>query len=80
MDNVITFDSKKKAQEDGRKRQLLEVLTAIKEQVESGEIQELVACSLDKDGGSQIHVCILDFAGGIGLFEIGKNALLTTKI
>lgn len=80
MDNVITLNSKKKAQEEDRKRQLLEVLDTIKEQIESGLIQEFVACSLDKEGIAQIHVSTLDYAGGIGLFEIGKHTLIQAKL
>lgn len=80
MDNVLTFNSKKKAQEEDRKRQLIEVLDTMKAQIECGEIQEFVACSLDKDGIAQIHVSTLDYAGGVGLFEIGKTMLIQTKL
>lgn len=56
---------------DKRKEDLLEVLEEIRVQVESGEIQELVATSMTTDG-AQIHISCLDFHGGVGLFEIGK--------
>lgn len=79
MDNVFTIASKKQAQQNDRKKQLLEVIDAVREQVENGEIQEFVACSLDKDGLAQIHVSVLDYAGGVGLFEIGKNTLIHSK-
>jgi hypothetical protein len=47
--------------------------------IEEGEIKELVACSMDKDGISNIHVSALDLAGGVGLFEIGKHLLIQTE-
>ena len=33
--------------------------------------------SLDKHGDAQIHCYVGDVAAGIGLFEIGKNILMT---
>jgi hypothetical protein len=65
---VVSISKEKK---DKRKIDLLEVLDEIREQVESGEIQELVATSMTTDG-AQIHISCLDFHGGVGLFEIGK--------
>lgn len=79
MDNVFTIASKKQIEQEDRKKQLLDVIDTMREQVESGEMKEFVACSLDKDGLAQIHVYVLDFAGGVGLFEIGKNTLIQSK-
>jgi hypothetical protein len=45
--------------------------------VQSGEIAEFVAASIDEDGITQIHVCALDLPGSIGLFEIGKHLLIS---
>ena len=75
MRNVYTFDPKSKEDEQ-RKESLLEVIDTVRDQIERGEIRELVACSLDKDGVSQIHVSALDLPGGVGLFEIGKHLLI----
>ena len=60
-----------------RKQNLLDILEHIKEEIEEGNITELVATSLDKDGDAQIHCYVGDVAAGIGLFEIGKNILMT---
>ena len=76
MNNVYTFDPKAKEDEQ-RKESLLEVIDAVRDQIERGEIRELVACSLDKDGVAQIHVSALDLPGGVGLFEIGKHLLIS---
>lgn len=75
--NVVTFEPKTKASE--RKEELLEILEFIKTEVEQGRIKELVACSVDEDGLTQIHVSTLDLPGGIGLFEIGKQILFQTQ-
>ena len=48
------------------------VLDEMRAQVESGEIQEFVATSLNADGETQIHVSCLDFPAGVGLYEVGK--------
>lgn len=77
--NVVTFNPKAKADED-RKTELLEVLDEMRKQVEEGHIKEMVACSVDDEGGTQIHVSVLDLPGGVGLFEIGKHQLIQFEV
>lgn len=60
-----------------RKQNLLDILEHIKVEVEAGNITEVVATSLDTTGDAQIHCYVGDVAAGIGLFEIGKNILMT---
>jgi len=76
--NVITLDPAAKESEL-RKKELLEVVDEIRKQVEEGEIKELVACSMDKNGLAQIHVSVLDLPGGVGLFEMGKVMLINSQ-
>ena len=76
--NVITLDPAAKEVEL-RKKEILEVLDEIKRQVEEGEIKELVACSMDKDGLAQLHVSVMDLPGGVGLFEMGKVMLINSQ-
>lgn len=73
---VISINEK---QEDKRKEDMLEVLDAVRAQIESGEITEFVAASLDSDGVGQIHVSTLDLPGAVGLFEIGKHLLIAQE-
>ena len=73
---------KKPEQEDEdrvalRKQNLLDILDHVKEEIEAGNITEIVATSLDTSGDAQIHCYVGDIAAGIGLFEIGKNILMT---
>jgi hypothetical protein len=60
-----------------RKAELLEILDELRKQVDEGLIEEFVAASMDTDGDVQVHACIKDIAGGIGMFEIGKHILIT---
>ena len=76
--NVITLDPTAKEAEQ-RKKELLEVVDEIRKQVEEGEIKELVACSMDKNGLAQIHVSVMDLPGGVGLFEMGKVMLINSQ-
>jgi len=69
-EDVIDFAEK-------RKQNLLEILDHMKQGIEAGEIQEFTATSLDHNGEAQIHCYVGDVAVGVGLFEIGKNILLT---
>jgi hypothetical protein len=76
--NVVTLDPKAKQQEQ-RRAEMMEVLDEMKRMVESGEIEEFVACS-EGDGETKIHVSCLDAVGGIGLFEVGKHLLIEHEI
>lgn len=73
--NVVSIDPKLKKDEE-RRESMLEVLAEMRKQIESGEIREFVACSMDEDGQAQIHASCLDLVGGVGLFEIGKHLLI----
>jgi hypothetical protein len=62
-----------------RKTELLEILDGIRARVENGEIQEFVAASIDDEGDVQIHACIKDMIGGVGMFEMGKQILINQE-
>lgn len=76
--NVVTINPKEK-EESRRKADMVEILDYMKKQVEAGNLKEFVACSLDGDGVSQIHVSTLDMPGAVGLFEIGKHMLIAQE-
>ena len=77
MSNVISISQKR---EDTKKADLLEVLEEMRLRVESGEMTEFVAASLDDSGDVQIHANVRDIAGGVGLFEIGKKIFIETVL
>lgn len=76
MKVVSVNPSNKKAEE--RKLALLEVVEEMREQIESGRIQEFVACSIGADNICQIHASALDLPGAVGLYEIGKHMMIET--
>ena len=73
--NIVVLGGREEA-EAKRKQDLLDVLDQMRMMVQSGEITEFVAASVDEDGITQIHACTLDLPGGVGLFEIGKHLLI----
>jgi hypothetical protein len=75
-DSKILVLGGKEAAAAKRKQDLLDVIDAMRMMVQSGEIAEFVAASVDEDGLTQIHVCALDLPGSVGLFEIGKHLLI----
>ena len=75
-ENKVVSISKKDKEKNQRKTDLLEMLDYIKKQIETDNVVEFVACSLDADGMCQIHVGALDSVGAVGLFEIGKTLLI----
>jgi hypothetical protein len=72
---VVVIGGREQA-EAKRRQDLLDVIDAMRSMVQSGEITEFVAASIDADGLTQIHACALDLPGGVGLFEIGKHLLI----
>ena len=72
MEVVSIKDLGKKKQKTG----LLEVLDDLRKRIEEGDLEEFVVSSMDKDGNVEIHVCVKDLVGGVGLYEIGKNILI----
>jgi hypothetical protein len=62
-----------------RKQELIEILDAMKRMVETDEITEFVAASLSLEGDVKIHACCKDFAGGVGLYEIGKHIFIAQE-
>jgi hypothetical protein len=75
---VVSIDPKIKIDEK-RKTEMLEVLDEMKKMVESGEIEEFVACSTG-NGECKVHASCLDGVGGVGLFEVGKHLLIQHEI
>ena len=75
----ISDHRKEKIQDDEQKKAMLDVLDFMRKEIESGEIKEFVACSLDDDGVCQIHVAAMDLPGSVGLFEIGKHLLISNE-
>lgn len=63
-----------------RKTDLLSVLDDLRKKIDEGTIDEFVIASIDTDGEVQIHVCVKDVVGGVGLFEIGKNILFQQQM
>lgn len=62
-----------------RKEELIEILDAMKRMVETDEITEFVATSIGAEGDVKIHACCKDFAGGVGLYEIGKHIFISQE-
>jgi hypothetical protein len=75
----INDHRKEKIQDDEQKKAMLDVLDFMRKEIESGEIKEFVACSLDDDGVCQIHVAAMDLPGSVGLFESGKHLLISNE-
>ena len=76
MEKVISIGDHKEAK---RKADLLEILDFIRAGVESGEIDEFVAVSVDAEGQTELHACVKDVLGGVGMLEIGKHILISQE-
>ena len=72
MEVVSIRDLSKKKQKTG----LLEVLDDLRKRIEEGDLEEFVVASMDGEGNVEIHVCVKDLVGGVGLYEVGKNILI----
>lgn len=72
MEVVNIRDLSKKKQKTG----LLEVLDDLRKRIEDGDLEEFVVASMDSNGDVEIHVCVKDLVGGVGLYEMGKHILM----
>jgi DNA polymerase/3'-5' exonuclease PolX len=72
---IVSMDAAKDLAEK-QKKDLLEVLDTMRDLVEKGEMKELVCASIDSEGEVSIHVCVKDFLGALGMFELGKKLLI----
>lgn len=80
---LLKFPTKEIREENmvlARKAQMMEVLCAMIEMVEEGEITEFVCASIDGFGDAQVHLCASDYISGVGLFEVGKQTLITLSL
>jgi hypothetical protein len=80
---LLKFPLKEQREENmrlARKAQMMEVLCTMIDMVEEGEITEFVCASIDGFGDAQVHLCASDYIGGVGLFEIGKQTLITLSM
>jgi hypothetical protein len=71
---VVSITDKNK---EKKKADLLEILDHLRSEIESGKVVEFVAASVDTEGDVQIHAASADFLGAVGLFEIGKQILIS---
>lgn len=62
------------------KEEMLDVIEDLKKAIENDEIIEFVAASSGTDGETQIHACVMDIPGAVGLFEIGKHLLISSEV
>jgi hypothetical protein len=74
---VIDFVSKGEIDKSKYKADLLDTIDSYRQLVESGQVEEFVISSLDSSGEVVITVCCKDLVGSVGLFEMGKNILLS---
>lgn len=72
MENVVSLTSKKDAE---KQKSLIEALNFIIEQVKNGDVEEVIAVTLDKDGSPSLTAIVQDEVGAYGMFELGKQML-----
>lgn len=72
---VVSLDTTKKQKQS--QDEMLKILNALETRIKNGEIDEFVISSIDMEGNVKISVYIKDVLGGIGLFEIGKQSLIS---
>jgi hypothetical protein len=73
---VVSISDKSK---EKKKADLLDIIDHLRGEIESGEVVEFVAASIDAEGDVQIHAASADFLGAVGLFEIGKHILMSQE-
>lgn len=78
--NIVNFNTKKDRRQEEQREYLLATIETIREQVEAGEIQDLVALSIDSEGDLKLYASCQDFVSAVGMFELGKLALIDQEL
>ena len=76
---IIGLVTQEQKAEESYKKDLLEIVDNFREMIKSGEITEFVISSLDKDNEVVITTCAKDFYCAVGLYEMGKHALMSQQ-
>lgn len=76
MSKVIGLVTKPQKAKNDYKKDLIEVLESVKQMVEDGTITEFIVTGIDQDGEVILAACCKDLVGGVGILEIGKQALI----
>jgi hypothetical protein len=73
----LVTQEQKNAQE--YQKGLLEIVDHFRKMVKDGEVSEFVIASLDTENEVVITSCAKDFLGAVGLFEMGKQTLISQQ-
>lgn len=76
---VIGLVTQEQKQAENYQKDLLEIVDSFRDMVKSGQITEFVISSLDVDNEVVITTCAKDFYCAVGLYELGKHALMTQQ-
>ncbi len=74
---VLGLVPKTETEKDNYRKSMLDVIDNYRTMIENGSVEEFVISSMDVSGEVVITVCCKDMVGGVGLFEIGKNILIS---
>jgi hypothetical protein len=74
---VITLETKDEKIKKQDRNDFLEIIDTFRERFVNGELDEFVISCLDAEGEAEIYVASQDLVGAVGMFELGKEALLS---
>ena len=75
-ENVVSLVAKADKAIDKYQEELLDVALNFYDMVKDKQVKEFVISYVTDDGDILISTCCKDLVGGVGLFELGKSALL----
>lgn len=74
---VIPINNSQTKDVEQRKEEILKAIDDFREQVEAGEISEFITISTRTDGSLQLHIGCFEVVAAIGMFEIGKQLVMS---
>jgi hypothetical protein len=74
---IVPLETKESKVKKQDRDDFLEIIDTLRDRFVKGEVQEFVVSALDSEGEIEIYVASQDVIGAVGMFEIGKDALLS---
>jgi hypothetical protein len=74
---VVTLETKDQKIKKQDRDDFLEIIDTFRERFVNGEVNEFVISCLDEEGEAEIYIASQDLVGAVGMFELGKEALLS---
>jgi hypothetical protein len=74
---IVPLETKESKIKKENRDDFLDIIDTFRQKFVDGEVNEFVISCLDDDGEIEVYVASHDLVGAVGMFELGKEALMS---